>query len=369
MKPKNITLKKGNMFDTECEVIVNTVNCAGIMGKGIALEAKNRFPEMYKDYKIRCELKQVRLGEPYIYKNVFYTVLNFPTKDHWRSVSKVEDIEKGLDYFIEHYKEWDIKSIAFPPLGCGNGGLEWAVIQKLLYRKLSQLDIPVEIYIPSYANIEDLTEKELIQDTALIKAKDKYSPEIISALEIVKNLSSINHLISRFLLHKIFYLVYISGVPINLEFEKSSYGPFSKQLKTKILEFVNNGLLIEEQKDRHFVYNLGKTYFDYTSLIGEDMDKYKETINVLSSIVKKFNSNQLELFTTTSFIILFLYNKNNNIPDKQEVVDAVIDWKKRRASKYFDEEKVSNCYNYIRPLITFNENNYLFLDFKKLIKN
>jgi len=99
------------------------------MGKGIALEFKNRFQEMFKDYVKRCERNEIRIGQPYVYKNLFGPqIVNFPTKEHWKSVSKVSDIESGLDYLLAHYREWGITSIAIPPLGCGNGQLEWEVV-------------------------------------------------------------------------------------------------------------------------------------------------------------------------------------------------------------------------------------------------
>src|SRR6266508_6326123 len=137
------------MFESDAQTLVNTVNCVGVMGKGIALEFKKRFPDMYADYVARCERGQVRLGEPYLYRTpVPPWILNFPTKDHWRSVSRLEDIIQGLDHLLQHYEEWGIKSIAVPPLGCGQGQLEWRVVGPTLYRYLSRMDIPVELYAP-----------------------------------------------------------------------------------------------------------------------------------------------------------------------------------------------------------------------------
>ena len=119
----------GDILKSTAQTLVNTVNCVGIMGKGVALEFKNRFPEMFKDYAQRCERHEVRIGQPYIYKSLFgKQIINFPTKEHWKSVSKVSDIKKGLDYLLAHYNQWGVTSIAIPPLGCGNGQLEWKVI-------------------------------------------------------------------------------------------------------------------------------------------------------------------------------------------------------------------------------------------------
>src|SRR5690606_22866921 len=104
---------------------------------------------MFADYAKRCRGKIVIPGQPYVYHDESgQIILNFPTKDHWRSASKLADIECGLDYFVTHAAEWGITSVAFPALGCGNGGLDWAVIKPLMCAKLSALNIPVEIYAP-----------------------------------------------------------------------------------------------------------------------------------------------------------------------------------------------------------------------------
>ena len=103
----SVTVKIGDMFESECQTLVNTVNCVGVMGKGIAAEFKKRYPEMYKEYKSRCDAHQVRLGEPYLYTDMLgNSVLMFPTKDHWRASSRLADIDSGLDHLIAHYQDW-----------------------------------------------------------------------------------------------------------------------------------------------------------------------------------------------------------------------------------------------------------------------
>jgi O-acetyl-ADP-ribose deacetylase (regulator of RNase III) len=144
-----VKIVKGDLFESEMQTLINAVNCVGVMGKGIALEFKKRFPEMYKDYVKKCKNGQVKLGEPYLYKSIYEPwIMNFPTKEHWWSVSQVKDIESGLDYLVKHYKEWGIASLAVPSLGCGEGHLEWRIVGPMLYRYLNKLDIPVELYTP-----------------------------------------------------------------------------------------------------------------------------------------------------------------------------------------------------------------------------
>jgi len=143
-----IQIKKGNIFEAETQTIVNTVNCKGVMGKGLALEFKKRYPKMYEEYKKECEEEKLTIGTLHLYKgDPDRWILNFPTKDHWRFKSRLEYIEDGLKYFCSKYKEWGIKSIAFPQLGCQQGGLNWSDVKPLMERYLKDLpDIEIFIY-------------------------------------------------------------------------------------------------------------------------------------------------------------------------------------------------------------------------------
>jgi O-acetyl-ADP-ribose deacetylase (regulator of RNase III) len=143
-----IHYRKGSIFDSQTQVIVNTVNCKGIMGKGLALAFKERYPEMFPVYQRECREGKLRIGRPTLYKESVPWILNFPTKDDWRANSKIEYLEKGLEYFAASYKQAGIKSIAFPKLGAQNGKLSWDEVGPLMARYLSQLeDVEVYIYI------------------------------------------------------------------------------------------------------------------------------------------------------------------------------------------------------------------------------
>lgn len=144
----NIKFIKGNIFNTNAQVIVNTVNCVGVMGKGIALVFKLRYPKMFDIYQGYCAQKQIEIGKLWLYKGEKDTpwVLNFPTKFHWKYPSKIEYLEKGLFKFAETYKEKGISSIAFPLLGTHNGGLDKTQVLQLMNNSLGKCAIPVEIY-------------------------------------------------------------------------------------------------------------------------------------------------------------------------------------------------------------------------------
>jgi len=137
-----------SVFESNCEIIVNTVNCHGVMGAGIALECSLRFPEMFEQYKKDCLAGKIRTGEIKIYECCEQKILNFPTKgDEEREKSKIEYIESGLMYFLQHYKEYGAKSIAFPPLGCSNGKLDFEnEVKSVMLKYLSIVD-DVDIYI------------------------------------------------------------------------------------------------------------------------------------------------------------------------------------------------------------------------------
>ena len=162
-----ITYHEGNLFEARCQTLVCTVNCEGVMGKGLALSFRRNFPIMYEAYIIECtygsslkhggdlwlftynESSQLALWDMngHMNNNRQSKVLCFATKEHWKYSSKLEWIGRGLEEFVNRYKEWNITSIAFPKLGCTNGGLNWDKVQWLMEHHLSKIDIPVEIYI------------------------------------------------------------------------------------------------------------------------------------------------------------------------------------------------------------------------------
>lgn len=158
-----IEIVRKTVFNSECEGLVNTVNCEGVMGAGIALEFSLRYPEMLNQYIEDCKNKKVKIGEIITYGTKDCLVINFPTKVHWKFPSNILWIEKGLDYIVNHYKEWNIRSIAIPPLGCNNGGLNFErEVKPLIEKKLANIDILVKICIDS--GIAEGKEKEMLDN-------------------------------------------------------------------------------------------------------------------------------------------------------------------------------------------------------------
>lgn len=150
----------GDILKDQSEAIVNTVNCVGVMGRGIALQFKNAFPENFKEYAQACKQKEVTPGRMFVYEtgdmfNPRY-IINFPTKRHWRGKSRMEDIESGLQSLVEVIKRYKIQSIAIPPLGSGLGGLNWEQVKLKINAAMQSLnDIQVTVYEPKGAPITE----------------------------------------------------------------------------------------------------------------------------------------------------------------------------------------------------------------------
>lgn len=180
---------KGDIFTSPAQVIVNAVNTVGVMGKGIALEFKNRYPKMFETYKVMCEKRKFQIGKLMLFHEQDHQILLFPTKENWRNPSKLEYIEKGLNKFIQNYAQKNITSIAFPKLGCGNGELLWDDVRLLMEQYLRPL--PIDIYIYLGTNNDDVPEhkqQKQMQEWLRENAKDMSFNALV---DDVKNLSGI----------------------------------------------------------------------------------------------------------------------------------------------------------------------------------
>jgi O-acetyl-ADP-ribose deacetylase (regulator of RNase III) len=144
---KNVVIKyvKGDLLKSKCEALVNTVNCVGVMGKGIALQFKREYPEMFQNYKEACARHEVQIGKLHTYgENPL--IINFPTKIHWRNPSQYEWIRSGLSALGALVVAQSIKSVAIPPLGCGNGGLDWEIVKSYIKNAFHESATQVEVY-------------------------------------------------------------------------------------------------------------------------------------------------------------------------------------------------------------------------------
>ncbi len=342
-----IDVIKGNIFKSKCQTLVNTVNCVGVMGKGIALGFKERFPDMFEDYAKRCERGEVKLGKPYLYKRATIPwIINFPTKDHWRSVSKLEDIIRGLEFITERYEEWGIRSIAFPPLGSGLGQLNWDIVGPSLYKYLKKINIPVELYVPKDTAFDQMTMGFLDQETKISarqteeKKVNKIQPGLIAIIEILSNLEKepFRWPVGRTSFQKIAYFATEYGLETGLEFTKSSFGPFAPEFKFFLTKLVNNGLIREDKLGNMFSIKVGSTFIKARNQYEGYLKKHSNTINRLSDLFQRLNTRQAEIAATIHYAATNLVDPEIEKPSEEDVYNAVLKWKERRRPKLNQDE-------------------------------
>lgn len=226
-----IEFTQGNLLDSDAEALVNTVNTVGVMGKGVALMFKEAFPENFGEYEAACHAKKVQLGKMFVTHRQSLLgpkwIINFPTKGHWRYPSKMEWVERGLDDLKEVILDKGIRSVALPPLGSGNGGLEWTDVRKVIIEKLGNVDdVQFIVYEPTkqYQNVAKRSgvEKLTAPRAAVAELVRRYSVLGIecSLLEVQK----LGYFVERF--NRLLVLP-----EFQFEFGANKYGPYSEKLR------------------------------------------------------------------------------------------------------------------------------------------
>ncbi len=341
-----ILVRIGDIFESKAQTLVNTVNCVGIMGKGIALEFRKRFPDMYNDYVQRCKARQVKLGQPYIYKRLAPPwILNFPTKDHWRSVSRLEDIVAGLHYLQDHYREWGIMSLGVPPLGCGQGQLEWRVVGPTLYRHLKGLDIAVELFAPFGTPHEELRPTFLDDSRSeeLMPSSETHfrvAPAWIALVEVLRGIECepYHWPIGRVTFQKIAYFATESGIPTGLRYRRGSFGPYAEDLNRHITSLVNNGLIREERLGKMFAVRTGVTFDDARVAYANQIKQWRGLIDKIIDLFVRMNTEQAEIAATVHFAAMELKRVERSRPSEVDILNRVMDWKQRRRPRLDHKE-------------------------------
>jgi len=350
----------GDLFASNAQTLVNTVNCVGIMGKGVALEFKKRFPRMAADYADRCSRGEVKLGEPYLYTDeTGMRIVNFPTKGHWRSTSRLTDIEEGLDYLAAHAVEWGLTSLALPLLGCGNGGLDWTEVGPLIYNKLHRLPVDIEVYAPYGTPKSELTNEFLASPSQLsltgegARAK-KLNPNWITLIEVLRELQNQPYAspVGRTIFQKIAYVLTEMGVPTGFAFGKGSFGPFSGDMKTALHEFANRNWLQEAQLGRMIAFRVGPQYEKdrrkFASEIETHGKKITKTVDLFSRIK---STDQAEEVATIIYAAQQLKaRRHGQSVSEQNILDYVMDWK----PAWQDTHKREAVASTVRNLVLLN---------------
>lgn len=329
----------GDILKSKAQTLINTVNCVGVMGKGIALEFKNRFPDMYEDYVQRCQRGEVKSGVPYLYKTLFPPqIINFPTKDHWKSISKLSDIERGLKHLLEHYREWGVTSLAIPPLGCGNGQLEWRAVGPLIYRFVKNMPIPVEMYAPYGTRPKELTVEFLDQgadrhvEPTVRNGQSALNPAWVALVEILARIEQqpYHWPVGRTLFQKIAYVATNEGLPTGLQYQRGSFGPFSGDLKALEAKLVNNGLLQEERHGKMFMVTVGPNFNRIRQKYATFFDQWNKVLDKTADLFTRVNTDQAEVIATVLFATRELMSEQRDLPSESKVLEAVMHWKQKR---------------------------------------
>lgn len=319
----------GDLLASQRQTLVNTVNTVGVMGKGIALAFKKRYPRMFDDYVQRCKRGEVSLGRPYLFREADHLIVNFPTKSHWRSVSRLEDIVRGLEYLEAHYKEWGITSLAVPPLGCGNGQLEWEVVGPTLLRHLERFDIPVDLYAPAGASTD---RAQLTLWESPTTAAPRVPAEWVAVVAVLDRLQRqpYHWPVGRILFQKLTYFATEAGIDTGLVFESGAYGPFSADLKRRIAQLQNNGLAVEVRHGQMFEVRVGPTYADAVAQARERMEPYRAAVERTVDLLARMNTSAAEVAATVHFVAGDAEENSGQIPQLADVMDRVAAWKPGR---------------------------------------
>jgi O-acetyl-ADP-ribose deacetylase (regulator of RNase III) len=324
-----ITFTKGNLLKADAEALVNTVNTVGIMGKGVALMFKETFPENFKAYEAACKRGEVRVGKMFVMERLLLGgpkwIINFPTKDHWRDPSKIEWIEAGLEDLVKVITENKIHSIALPPLGSGNGGLNWTDVRSIIEQSLSKIpDVKVIVYEPT----------EEYQNVAKRSGVEKLTAARALIAELVRRYWVLGFECSLLEIQKLAYFLETSieerqiPNPLNLTFAANKYGPYSDKLKHLLNGL--DGSYLHCQKRLGDASNLDVIWFEESKkekvaafLTSPDVKIYKPALEATTELIDGFQSPLgMELLATVDWLL----HRVGVMPNVDELKQGLQKW-------------------------------------------
>jgi len=318
----------GNILDSSAQALVNTVNTLGVMGKGIALQFKKAYPNNFKAYEKSCKNKELQVGKMFVSIDSNITsgekiIINFPTKNNWRNPSEYKYIEEGLDNLVEVIDNYQIKSIAIPPLGAGNGGLNWEKVKKIIEQKLGCLKIDIYVYEPTLQMQEHLAKER-------VKLTDARALLLYVLFDLVKN----GEYVSEFSSEKVCYFLQKFGAKkfFKLEFEPNFYGPYSGKVRF-VLNALNGSYLMGYS-------DMNKKPFEPLTLLSDTFDTVKSHVeknDELLVIVNKtivflrgfYSDFALELLSSIDYISI----KENSL-EKQIILIGLEKWSDRKRTMF-----------------------------------
>ena len=331
-----IEYKNGDIFNEDVEAIVNSVNCVGVMGRGIALQFKNMFPENFKAYSDACKHKEVQPGRMFVFETGQLTnpryIINFPTKRHWRGKSRMEDIESGLKSLSEAIKERNIRSIAIPPIGSDLGGLLWNEVRPRIEAMLEEHEsIEAIILGPGSApsdgrpnqstDVPDMT----LGRAALIGLVHQYLSGLLDPF------------VTLLEVHKLMYFMQEAGEPLRLRYAKAHHGPYAENLRhtLKSIEghFITGYADGGDAPDKQLELLPGAVEDARTSLEGHPQTQTR--FQKVSDLVKGFESSfGLELLSTVHWVV-----SKENVRTLDDVVKCTYAW--NAGKKKFSQRQIA----------------------------
>lgn len=300
--------RSGNLLDASAEALVNTVNEVGVMGKGIALMFKERFPESSRAYMEASKAGQVRVGRMFVTgTNELFPkwIIHFPTKMHWRNPSKLTWVKEGLEDLVRVIQEYRITSIALPPLGCGNGGLVWSEVRSVIHDALSGLqNVDVIVYEPTVA----------YQNVRKAVGVEKLTPARALVAELIRRYSVMGMECSLLEVHKLAYFVQESILqlelkdPLDLDFVASRYGPYAERLR-HLLNGLDGSYLHSDKRvpdagpyDPVWFEESKRSYVE--AFLGSEAQEYIPALDMAAEMIDGFESPLgLEALATVHWLV------------------------------------------------------------------
>lgn len=322
-----IRMTRGDILRADAEAIINTVNCVGVMGRGIALQFKKAWPNNFNAYALACKNKDVQPGRMFIFEtgqlaNPRY-IINFPTKRHWRAASRIEDIESGLVALVDDIQRIGIKSVAIPPLGAGLGGLDWAIVREKIEEAMQPLpDVDVVLYEPVGAPQNDKIAKH--------KAVPKMTAGRAVLIELVQRYlrGLLDPTVSLLEVHKLLYFMQEAGEPLRLRYQKAHYGPYAQNLR-HVLNAIEGHFVSgyadggdAPEKELRLVPGAIEDAQEFLTQHPDTRKRFEK----VSQLVEGFESPQgLELLATVHWL-----SKYEEVQSAEELVQKVHSWNSRK---------------------------------------
>ena len=322
----SIISTKGDLLKQhDVDAIVNTVNCVGVMGKGIALQFKNKWPDNFKAYASACKSSHVVTGKMFIYNlGAIATpkyIINFPTKDHWRRKSKIEYIKDGLDDLVTQIQILNIKSISIPPLGSGNGGLDWNDVKQLITKAFMELpDVEVRLFEPVGTPAANSMEVNT--------SKPNMTAGRAAILKLLDIYGTLNYGLSKIEVQKLAYFLQESGEDLKLKFVKHNYGPYADQLRHVLnrmdghyIQGVGGGVVTSEIRANNKALSEAETFIHQSGT--SDLNKHIERV---AALIQGYQTSYgMELLATVHWVV-----KHNTVKTLDQLVATVHKWNSRK---------------------------------------